>query len=365
METKKTPFYENHILNKAKMVDFAGFKMPIQYAGIVPEHRKVRKKVGLFDVSHMGEFVVKGPGAFDFIQKMTTNDVSKLQPYRIQYSSMCYDDGGIVDDLLVYRFPDHYMMVVNASNLNKDFQWLESHKPSSGVDLINRSDEIGLLALQGPKAQSLLRKLTPANLDDLNYYWCLENEVAGEKMIISRTGYTGEDGFELYMPGEIGPKIWGAIMEAGVDYEIEPIGLGARDTLRLEMCYALYGNDIDQSTHPFEANMGWIVKLEKGNFTGREALIDKKTAGIKRKLVAFELKERGFPRQHYKIFHNGNEVGEVTSGTFSPSLNKGIGMGYVPKELSSIDNPIQIQIRDNLLEAVIVAPPFWKKSSHK
>ncbi|MBN2541610.1 glycine cleavage system aminomethyltransferase GcvT [bacterium] len=365
MEAKKTPFYNNHIAHRAKMVDFCGFRMPIQYHGIVPEHRAVRRKVGIFDVSHMGEFIVKGPTALNFLQKMTTNDVSKLEPYRVQYSSMCYDDGGIVDDLLVYRLPDKYMLVVNASNLQKDFDWLDSHKPPFGVDLINVSDENALIALQGPKAQSVLSKLTGINLDELQYYWASEGKVLETDAIVSRTGYTGEDGFEIYLPPEAGEKIWDAMIEAGSTFEIEPIGLGARDTLRLEMCYALYGNDIDKTTNPFDAKLGWIVKLEKGDFIGRDALIDKKTAGIKRRLVAFELKERGFPRQHYKIFKNGSEVGEVTSGTFSPSLNKGIGMGYVPREMASEDNPIQIQIRDNFLEAVIVKPPFWKKGSHK
>ena len=359
-EPKKTPLYPKHVLAHAKIVDFAGFLMPMFYEGIVPEHKTVRQSVGLFDVSHMGEIYVSGPRALEFVQKVTTNDASRLKEWQAQYSAMLYDNGGIVDDLLVYRLPDRYMLVVNAANIEKDYEWLKSNLFSEGVEIYNASDEVAQLAIQGPRAQEVLQKLTNFDLEQIKYYHAAEIDVAGEKMLVSRTGYTGEDGFELYMRPEVAEKIWDAIMEAGEQAGIKPCGLGARDTLRLEMKYLLYGNDMDENTNPYEAGLGWIVKLEKGDFIGREAIIDAKARGLKRKLVCFELQERGFPRHGYKVFKDDREIGVVTSGTFSPMLNKGIGLAYVPPEFSKVGNTFEVQVRNVKIPAVVVKPPFWK-----
>ncbi len=362
-QAKKTPFYEKHVLLHAKMVEFAGFLMPMFYEGIVPEHKAVRTSVGMFDVSHMGEFYVKGPGALEFIQRMTTNDASKLVDWRVQYSAMLYDHGGIVDDLLVYRLPDKFMLVVNAANIEKDFEWLRSHLPPSGVELYNASDEVALLAVQGPNAQKVVQKLTNFDLEQIDYYWSAEVELAGVKMLISRTGYTGEDGFELYMDPSVAHKIWDAVMEAGQEVGLKPCGLGARDTLRLEMRYLLYGNDMDETCNPYEAGLGWITKLEKGDFIGREAIIDAKSAGLKKRLASFVLQERGFPRPGYKVIKDGKEIGWVTSGTFSPMLEKGIGLAYVPPPLAKPGNTFEILIRGTAVPAVTIKPPFWKGGS--
>jgi len=361
---KKTPFYDIHLKNHAKIVEFAGFLMPIQFRGIREEHRKVRSSVGLFDITHMGEFEVWGKDAENFVQRMTTNDVSKLAPYQVQYSCMCYDHGGIVDDLLVYRLSDHFLLVVNGACLEKDFKWLSDHL-SGEVELKNVSDETSLLAIQGPKAENVFKKLTSYNLPDLRYYWSAWGKINHVEMLFSRTGYTGEDGFELYFSPSHAEKMWNAIMEAGKEYDIEPIGLGARDSLRLEMKYMLYGNDIDQNTNPLEAGIGWIVKLDKGDFVGKRPILKLKEEGIRRKLVAFEFVDRAFPRQHYPIHKEGKKIGEVTSGTFSPSLSKGIGMGYVPIEHSKIGTELDIVIRGKPNKAIIVKPPFYKSFTHK
>ncbi len=360
---KKTPFYSKHVLLHGKIVEFVGYFMPMYYEGIIPEHKAVRSTVGMFDVSHMGEFYISGPGALDFIQRMTINDASKLELWQAQYSAMLLDNGGIVDDLLVYRLPDKYMMVVNASNIRKDFDWLASHLPAQGVELANVSDEIGLLAVQGPSTQQVLQKLADIDLETIHYYHCMEGKIAGEKMIISRTGYTGEDGFELYMDKSSGEKVWDAIMEAGKEHGIKPCGLGARDTLRLEMRYLLYGNDMDETCNPYEAGLGWITRLEKGDFIGREAIIDAKSKGLKKRLVAFVLEERGFPRHGYKVLRDNMEVGWVTSGTLSPMLEQGIGLAYLTVENAKPGDKIDIMIRDVLMKAVIVKPPFWKNGS--
>ncbi len=360
---KKTPFYDKHILMHAKIVEFANFLMPMFYEGIVPEHKAIRKSIGVFDVSHMGEFYVKGPGALDFIQKTTTNDASRLDMWQAQYSAMLFENGGIVDDLLVYRLPDKYLLVVNASNIDKDFRWLQSQLPAEGVELTNESDNVAQLAVQGPKTQQVLQKLANIDLETILYYHAAEGEIAGEKMLISRTGYTGEDGFELYMNPEIADKIWNAVMDAGAEFDIKPCGLGARDTLRLEMKYLLYGNDMDETINPYEAGLGWITKLEKGAFIGREPIIDAKAQGLRKKLVAFILEERGFPRHGYKVVKDGQEIGWVTSGTFSPMLEKGIGLAYVPKEMSKIGNTIEVMVRNTPISAIIVKPPFWKNGS--
>ncbi len=365
-QVKKTAFYKKHTDAGAKMVDFAGYKMPMLYDGIVNEHKAVRESVGMFDVSHMGEFEIYGPGAEDFINRVVTNNVATLTDYQVQYNCMCYNHGGIVDDLLVYKLPDKYMLVVNADNLEKDFNWIQENLPESGVTLINRSDETALIALQGPNAQKILQSLTKVQLDDVKYYHITEGEVASKNVLLSRTGYTGEDGFELYIPVQDNPEsIWDALMDAGRQYDIKPAGLGARDSLRLEMGYNLYGNDMDEKTNPFEARLGWIVKLEKLDFFGREALIDAKTEGIKKKLMPFKLQERGFPRQHQMIIKDGEEVGEVTSGVFSPMLNEGVGLGYIKKELANVGEDICIKIRKHEVPAQITQLPFWKNSSIK
>ncbi|NOY60237.1 MAG: glycine cleavage system aminomethyltransferase GcvT [Calditrichaeota bacterium] len=344
----------------AKIVEFAGYYMPVQYSGIISEHKRVRTTVGLFDVSHMGEFIVTGENAVKFLQQLTINDVSELAVNQIQYSAMCYKDGGIVDDLLVYRLKDRYMMVVNASNLQKDFDWAQKHLMPE-VDLRNHSDELSLLALQGPKAVATLQKLTDVKLDEIKYYWLFEGQVAGIEMVVSRTGYTGEPGFELCFPKQHSETMWNALMEAGKEFDIEPIGLGARDTLRLEMKYCLYGNDIDQTTNPLEAGLSWITKLDKGDFIGRDALLKVKEAGLTRRLVGFQMEEKAFPRHGYKIFAQGRQVGHVTSGTFSPMLEKGIGTGYVARGFTKIGTPLEIEIRKQKVPAHVVKTPFYEK----
>ena len=362
---KKTPFYYIHEKLGAKIVDFAGYYMPVQYRSIVEEHKRVRKSVGLFDLSHMGEFVVTGEGAFQFVQNAVTNDISKLDQRQVLYTCMCYPDGGIVDDLLVYNLGDHFLLVVNASNIDKDFEHLQSLIKTDDIKLEDISDQTALLAIQGPDAQKALAKMTDYDLESIPFYWAAVAEVAGVEMIFSRTGYTGEDGFELYMPPENAPKLWDATMEAAREFDGEPIGLGARDSLRLEMKYALYGNDIDQTTNPLEAGLGWTVKLDKPAFVGRDALVRIKEQGLKRKLVAFELKEKGIPRQHYPLMVDGAKVGEVASGIFSPMLEKGIGTGYVEASHTKIGNEIGIEIRGKIIPAEIVKPPFYKQGTRR
>ena len=361
---KKTPFYDQHLKHNAKIVEFAGYLMPIQYRGIVEEHRKVRSSVGIFDLSHMGEFIVTGKDAEAFLQKVTVNDVSPLSLWQVQYSCMCYPEGGIVDDLLIYKLPNYWMLVVNASNIDKDFTWLQQHLLGD-VKLENISDQTALLAIQGPAAEKIVRQMTDYDLSQIKFYWAAEGIFSGRKILFSRTGYTGEDGFELYSQPELAEKLWYLALEAGREFGIEPIGLGARDSLRLEMKYMLYGNDIDQTTHPLEAGLGWIVKLDKGDFIGREAILSARTRGLQRKLVAFEMLDKAFPRQHYPIAKNKTKIGEVTSGVFSPSLEKGIGLGYVSIESSEIGSQFDIQIRDKSFPAQVVKAPFWKNYTHK
>jgi aminomethyltransferase len=359
---KKTAFTEIHRSLGAKLVEFAGFEMPVQYSGIIDEHLAVRKKVGVFDVSHMGEFIVKGKDAEAFIQRMTINDVSKLFAGKVQYSALCYDEGGIVDDLLVYHCGDHFMLVVNASNTKKDFDWLKSHA-SGDVELTDRSDEYSLLAVQGPHSLATLKKLTKVNLSAIEYYHFVRGSLAGVEMTISRTGYTGELGFELYFPSDeaLGKKVWQAVFEAGKEFGIAPIGLGARDTLRLEMAFCLYGNDIDQSTNPLEAGLGWITKLNKGDFVGKKAIVKAKEAGLKRKLVGFSLAEKAVARHGYPLSVSGVEIGHVTSGTFSPSLERAIGLGYVAAGNDEVGKKLNVVIRGKEVPASIVKLPFVQK----
>jgi aminomethyltransferase len=362
MELKRTAFYDIHRALGAKIVEFAGFEMPVQYSGIIEEHRRVRESVGMFDVSHMGEVEVRGSGALAFIQRITTNDASKLTSGRVQYSAMCYGDGGIVDDLLVYHLGDRYMLVINAANIAKDVAWMNEHV-TGDMQLTDRSDEFSLLAVQGPKALLTLGKLTKADIGSLPYYHSLRGNLAGTDMIISRTGYTGELGFELYFPSDVatGKKIWNAVMEAGAPYGIGPVGLGARDTLRLEMGFCLYGHDIDQTTNPIEAGLGWITKTDKGEFVGRAPIVKAKQEGVKRKLVGFALNDRAFPRQGYPINAGGSPSGSVTSGTFSPVLDRGIGMGYVAVAQSKPGTPLTVSIRSREIPAEVVQPPFIRK----
>jgi len=365
---KNTPFTKFHIALGAKMVPFAGYNMPIQYEGVISEHLTVRKSVGVFDVSHMGEIWVKGPKAFDLLQYITSNDVSKLYDGKIQYSCMPNGRGGIVDDILVYRITaESYLLVVNAANMEKDWNWITQHASDRGMkigtDVYNASEETGQLAIQGPLAMKSMQKLTSESILDMEYYSWKNLEFAGVKNILfSTTGYTGSGGYEIYMPNEAADTIWNAVFEAGKEFGIKPIGLGARDTLRLEMGFCLYGNDIDDTTSPLEAGLGWITKFtDTKNFIDKEYLLQQKKEGVKRKLVGFVLKEKGIPRQHYSICNAaGNKIGEVTSGTMSPSLNIPIGMGYVPAELSQPGSEIFIEIRGKLIKAEVVKLPFYK-----
>ncbi len=359
---KKTAFHRLHTNLGAKLVEFAGFEMPIQYTSILEEHRKVRSGVGVFDVSHMGEIEVRGKDALAFIQKVTINDASKLGKGRVQYSALCYPDGGIVDDLLVYNMDGWYMLVVNASNKDKDFNWLKEHR-TGDVTLTDVSDDMSLLAVQGPLSLRVLQGLTPVRLDGLQYYHSCRGTVAGIDMTISRTGYTGELGFELYFTSDVGTSehVWNAVFDAGRDAGIAPIGLAARDTLRLEMGFCLYGHDIDRTTNPLEAGLGWITKLDKGDFVGRDALLEVRKKGCSRKLVGFLNGERTFPRQGYDITVGGVKSGTVTSGTFSPTLEKSIGMGYVDEQHSAVGTAVDIVIRDKPVRAEIVKLPFVKK----
>jgi aminomethyltransferase len=354
---KTTPFTFRHIELGAKMHEFAGYNMPIEYSGITDEHMTVRNGVGVFDVSHMGEFWVKGPKALAFLQKVTSNDVSVLTIGKVQYSCFPNGKGGIVDDLLVYHFEENkYLLVVNASNIQKDWDWCVNNN-TEGAELENASDWMAQLAVQGPKATEMLQKLTDVNLSDIPYYTFKVGTFAGvDEIIISNTGYTGAGGFELYFYPENAMKIWNALFETGTEYGIKPIGLGARDTLRLEKGFCLYGNDIDDTTSPIEAGLGWITKFVKGkNFIDRALLEKQKTEGVSRRLVRFELKGRGIPRHEYEIANEKNEIiGHVTSGTMLPDSKKGIGMGYVQSAYSKPGSIIYIKIRANNMEAVVV-----------
>ncbi len=359
---KRTAFYEIHKSLGAKIVEFAGFEMPVQYSGIIAEHLTVRNRVGVFDVSHMGEFQVRGQDALQFLQNATVNDVSKLTEGKVQYSAMCYADGGIVDDLLVYNAGDHYMLVVNASNIEKDFDWLQSQRKGD-VELKNVSDEFSLLAVQGPKSLETIQKLTAAPLSTIEYYHFKRGTVAGIPMIISRTGYTGELGFELYFESSptTGKKVWDAVFAAGKEFGIGPIGLGARDTLRLEMGFCLYGNDIDQTTHPLEAGLGWITKLNKGEFVGKGPMVMAKEAGLKRRLVGLTLPQKNIARHGYAIASDGSTIGHVTSGTFSPSLQKSVALGYVDSAHAKPGSIVSVPIRGKAIDASVVTIPFLQK----
>jgi aminomethyltransferase len=357
---KRTPLYDCHREAGGKMVDFAGWEMPVQYAGVIEEHRAVRTAAGLFDVSHMGEVRVRGAGAEAFLQRLTPNDVSKLVPGRAHYSGLLTEQGTYVDDLLIYRLAaEDFLVVVNASNAERDFEWIAaSAKGADGdVEVINQSDQYALLALQGPTAVGLLASLTETDLSAIKYYGFAQGQVDGVPALLSRTGYTGEDGFELYLSPEDAPAVWRRLLAAGA----VPAGLGARDTLRLEAAMALYGHEIDETTTPFEAGLGWVVKLDKGDFLGRDALAAQKAQGIPRKLVGFEVQGRGIARQGHAVVSDGGTVGAVTSGTWSPTYEKALGMAYVPPGLAAPGTALTIDVRGKALPAVVVEVPFYKR----
>jgi aminomethyltransferase len=356
---KTTPFVEFHKELGAKMMPFAGWNMPIQYAGVLEEHLCVRNQVGIFDVSHMGEIDILGEDALPFLQKLVTGDISKMTDESILYSLMCTPDGGVVDDLLVHRFnANHYFLCVNASNTDKDFKWIQEQARSLQVEIKDLSPLTAQLAVQGPRSQALLTPLCDISLDDLKYYHFKKAKIHHNDCIISRTGYTGEDGFEIYMHWPEAGPVFKELLKTGKDFGVQPIGLAARDTLRMEMGYALYGNDIDSSTSPLEAGLGWVIKLGKDGFIGQEAIARVKEQGIKKKLVGIQLLDRGVPRPHYRLLAEGKPVGELTSGTFSPSLNKGIGLGYVEKEFSKPGTRLKVEIRNKTISAEVVKPPF-------
>ncbi|MEZ4777276.1 MAG: glycine cleavage system aminomethyltransferase GcvT [Bacteroidia bacterium] len=360
--SKKTELHAIHEQLGAKLIPFAGYDMPVRYQSDKAEHLAVRESAGLFDVSHMGEFIVRGPKALELIQKISSNDASKLEPGKAQYCCMPNYQGGIVDDMIVYYIrEDQYMIVVNASNIEKDWNWI-SESNTMGAEMIDISEETSLLAVSGPKAEAIVQKLTSYDLSTMGTYYCFKDTFNGaEKSMVATTGYTGERTFEIFVYNQHAVRMWHDLMEAGAEFGLIPTGLGARDTLRLEMGYMLYGNDINDTTTPLEAGLGWITKLGKGVFNGSDVLNRQKAEGVKRKLIGFEMIEKGIPRSHYKIAHQGQEIGEVTSGGISPVMNIGIGMAYVPEQLSAIGTEMDIIIRDKPVKAKVVKRPFLQR----
>jgi aminomethyltransferase len=361
-----TPLYPLYRESGAtKVVDFHGWALPVQFSGVIKEHEAVRNAAGLFDISHMGEIVLAGAGALDLVQKLTINDASTLEDGQVQYSAMCLHDGGIVDDITVYRFSaEKYLLCVNAANRRKDLAWIEENSAGE-AEVRDESGATALLALQGPKAEHILKPLVPISLPALRYYHFVETEIAGVRGVVSRTGYTGEDGFELFLPARSAPDIWRTILSSGKPFGMLPVGLGARDTLRLEMKYALYGLDINAWTNPIEAGLGWITKVEKGFFFGRDTIRQVKENGAQRKLVGFEMRGRGVARPGYPIWAGDAKVGTVTSGTYSPSLRKAIGLGYVPVELSRPGTALAVEVREEKVAAEVVRTPFYRQGSVK
>ena len=354
---KRTPLYAAHVRAGARMVPFGGWEMPVQYRGIIEEHRTVRSAVGLFDVSHMGEFQVEGPAAQAALQRLTTNDVASLEIGQVQYSLLCYPHGGVVDDLTVYRLgPDRYMLTVNAANIPKDWTWTTEH--GQGATWNNMSDDTGLIAVQGPKAEALVGRLADVDVAAIGYYRFAQGTVAGVATLISRTGYTGEDGFELYVPAGETERLWNALLEAGAAAGVAPIGLGAHDTLRLEMRYALYGNDIDETTNPLEAGLGWVVKPAKGDFIGRDAIEKVRAAGPARRLIGLEMNDRSGARHGYPVLKESSATGIVTSGTFGPSVERSIAMAYVATPHAAVGTELGVEIRGQIKPAHVVKTPF-------
>ncbi|WP_019122791.1 glycine cleavage system aminomethyltransferase GcvT [Brevibacillus massiliensis] len=362
-ELKRTPLYDLYARYGGKTIDFGGWELPVQFSGIVQEHEAVRTKAGLFDVSHMGEVEVKGEGALDFLQHLTTNDVSKLEDGQAQYSTMCYPDGGTVDDLLVYKIAgDHYFLVINASNIDKDLAWMQEHK-TDGVSIANLSDETALLAIQGPLAEKILGKLTDFDLSQIRPFRFERNlDLAGIPVLISRTGYTGEDGFELYLAADKAAKLWEILLQAGEEDGLLPCGLGARDTLRFEAKLPLYGQELSRDISPIEAGIGFAVKTDKAvPFIGCEALKAQKEGGAPRKLVGIEMIDRGIPRSHYPVFAGDKQIGEVTTGTQSPTLKKNVGLALLKREHAELGSLVEVEIRGKRLKAQVVATPFYKR----
>jgi glycine cleavage system T protein (aminomethyltransferase) len=359
---KRTPLYENHRRAGAKLVEFAGWEMPVQYSGLMDEHRAVRTAAGLFDVSHMGQVRVGGRGAEAYLQRLTPNDVSKLAPGRAHYSGLLDESGHYLDDILVYRLgAEDFLVVVNASNADADFAWMKSHAPADAA-LADVSDDWALLALQGPRASAILARLSPDDLPAIKYYRFAEGTVLGKPAILSRTGYTGEDGFELYVTPQDAAAIWDALLDAGKADGLVPAGLGARDTLRLEAGMALYGHELDATTSPWEAGLDWVVKMDKGDFIGRAALEREHHERPRRRLIGFEVTGRGIARQGHGILRDGERVGAVTSGTYSPTFEKALGMGYAPAALCEVGTPIEIDVRGKAVEARIAPLPFYKRA---
>lgn len=360
---KRTPLNAEHRRLGARMVDFGGWDMPVQYSGVIDEHNVVRTTVGLFDVSHMGELMVSGRGANDFLQRMTTNDITKIAIGQAQYSALCKEDGCVIDDIIVYRRGiDSFMVCVNASNAEKDEQWLRAHLPASGVILENESDAYAQIAVQGPKARELVQQIVDINISSLKYYWFSEGKVLGQPSIIARTGYTGELGYELYVPAEASPRIWSALVEAAQKFGGKPCGLGARDTLRLEMGYLLYGNDMDEGINALECGLGWVTKFAKGEFIGSKALAAQKELGLSRQIVGIQMVDKAIARHGYKIFsaaEGGHELGWVTSGTVAPSLSVNVGMAYLPPEFSALGTEIFVEIRGERKMAKVCKKPFY------
>jgi len=360
---KKTRINSTHKKLGARMIEFFGWEMPVEFSGIIEEHLAVRHKAGLFDVSHMGEIIISGRQALDFVQYLTPNNAARLTPNKAQYSALTTPKGTFVDDLLVYCLElDKYLLCVNCANSDKDFQWILDHKKGFEVSVENKSDDYTQLALQGPRALEILQPLLQANLQELKSFESTSGKIVGEEVLASRTGYTGEDGFEIYTLSLQPEKIWDAIMDRGKAYGLLPVGLGARDTLRLEAKLMLYGNDIDETTTVLEADLGWLVKFQKNGFLGKEALLKQKEEGIKRKIIGFELLDRGIARSHYPVFIKGEKVSEVTSGIFSPYLKKSIGLTYLPIECTEAGTEFEVGIRDKKVRARVVPTPFYKRS---
>lgn len=365
---QRTPLFECHKAAGAKLVDFAGWEMPIQYTGVLDEYHAVRAQAGLFDVSHMGRIAVTGNGAVPFLQRITTNDVAKLQPMQAQYSMVCNHEGGIKDDIFIYqRRPNDYLLCVNASNLDKILAWLETEvQHVRGCTVTDQSTALAQVALQGPASRDLLSRMGAPGLERLKSRRCIETKVGGTVCLIARTGYTGELGYELYLPAETAPELWQTLLDQGRSVGLKPAGLGSRDLLRLEMAYLLYGNDIGEDTTPLEASVEWAVSFQKGDFIGRDALLKQKETGLTRQFIAFELVEKGVPRHGFKILSpgpNGGPIGEVTSGNLSPLLQKGIGLGYVPPAFAQPGSSLVVDIRGKAMRAVVVKPPFYRRKA--
>lgn len=363
IELKRTPLYNEHLNLKARMVPFGGWEMPVQYSGVMDEHRCVRTRVGLFDVSHMGQFFISGTKAAEFLNSMTTNDIDKLYDGRCQYTLLCYENGTVVDDLIISQLASNrFIAVVNASNIEKDYRWLIRHQPD-GVEIRDQSADWGLLAIQGPKSGAVVQELLEQDLSGVLYYHFIETTYQNHTGYLFRTGYTGEDGFELMLPKNVIVSAWKKILDQGSSHEILPIGLGARDTLRIEAAYSLYGHEISDAINPLEANLSWVIRLKKGQFIGRESLIRSQEEGLKRKIVGFEMMDAGIARDGFKVFDGTQEIGYVTSGTHSPTLNQSIGLALILREFSQEGKELSIDIRGKMKRARIIKTPFYKKES--